>query len=161
MRIKTIVDEDFTNYKKASMFIGTISCSGKCCKEANIPVTVCQNYEWIKSPIIHMDDKDICKRYVDNQLTSAMVIGGLEPFEQPDELHSLIRTLREEFQCEDDVVIYTGYDVDEIEDKLDKLRKYPNIILKCGRFVPNSTAQYDEILGVTLASENQYGVRLS
>ena len=28
MRVKTIVDEDFTNYKKPAMFIGTISCGG-------------------------------------------------------------------------------------------------------------------------------------
>jgi len=28
MRVKTIVDEDFVNYKKPSMFIGTISCNG-------------------------------------------------------------------------------------------------------------------------------------
>ena len=33
MRVKTIVEEDFTNYKKPAMFIGTISCGGKCCLE--------------------------------------------------------------------------------------------------------------------------------
>lgn len=38
MRVKTIVDEDFTNYKKPAMFIGTISCGGKCCIEAGIPL---------------------------------------------------------------------------------------------------------------------------
>ena len=36
MRVKTVVDEDFTNYKKPSMFIGTISCGGKCCIEAGM-----------------------------------------------------------------------------------------------------------------------------
>lgn len=29
MRVKTVVDEDFTNYKKPAMFIGTISCGGQ------------------------------------------------------------------------------------------------------------------------------------
>lgn len=43
MRVKTVVDEDFTNYKKASMFVGTISCGGKCCTEAGLPLSVCQN----------------------------------------------------------------------------------------------------------------------
>lgn len=43
MRVKNIVEEDFTNYKKPSMFIGTISCGGKCCLEADIPISVCQN----------------------------------------------------------------------------------------------------------------------
>lgn len=46
MRVKTIVDEDFANYKKPSMFIGTISCGGKCCIEAGIPLSVCQNDGW-------------------------------------------------------------------------------------------------------------------
>jgi len=41
MRIKTIKDEDFVNYKKASMFIGTATCDFKCCKEAGIPLEVC------------------------------------------------------------------------------------------------------------------------
>ena len=48
MRVKTIVDEDFTNYKKPAMFIGTISCGGKCCIEAGIPLSVCQNDGWYR-----------------------------------------------------------------------------------------------------------------
>ena len=45
MRIKAIIDEDYTNYKKPAMFIGTASCCGKCCKEAGLPLSVCQNDE--------------------------------------------------------------------------------------------------------------------
>ena len=43
MRIKMLVEEDFTNYKKAAMVIGAISCGGKCCTEAGITLSVCQN----------------------------------------------------------------------------------------------------------------------
>ena len=39
MRLKALIDEDFTNYKKPSMFIGTISCNWKCCKEQNLDVS--------------------------------------------------------------------------------------------------------------------------
>jgi hypothetical protein len=46
MRVKNIVYEDFVNYKKPSMFIGTISCGGKCCIEAGIPFSVCQTDVW-------------------------------------------------------------------------------------------------------------------
>lgn len=161
MRLKTIMDEDFTNYKKASMFIGTISCGGKCCIEAGIPVTVCQNYSWHNSPVLNLDDEKICKRYVENPLTHAIVIGGLEPFEQFGELYELIRTLREDFECNDDVVIYTGYTQEEIQNKVEELKKFPNIIIKFGRYVPNSTSHYDEVLGITLVSENQYGEKIS
>ena len=33
MRIKFLVDEDFVNYKKPSMFIGFPNCTWKCEKE--------------------------------------------------------------------------------------------------------------------------------
>lgn len=36
MRVLTVVDERFDDYKKPSMFIGTISCGGKCCIEAEL-----------------------------------------------------------------------------------------------------------------------------
>ena len=33
MIIKGIIDEDFVNYKKPSMFLGTCFCDLKCCRE--------------------------------------------------------------------------------------------------------------------------------
>ena len=39
-------------------------------------------------------------------------------------------------------------------------RKYKNIIVKFGRYVPNQPAHYDEVLGVYLASDNQYAEQL-
>ena len=161
MRLKTLIDEDFINYKKASMFIGTISCSGKCCVEANISLDVCQNREWIKLPTIEVSDDEICNRYIDNKLTSAIVIGGLEPFEQFEELKNFIKTLREKYECDDDIVIYSGYTSEELKDMILELKKYKNIIIKFGRFIPNSTPRYDTVLGITLISDNQYGEKIS
>lgn len=91
MRVKTIVDEDFTNYKKPAMFIGTISCGGKCCIEAGIPLSVCQNDGWRASAPISIDDEQLCIRYLNNPLTESIVFGGLEPLEQ---LMSCVRSLR-------------------------------------------------------------------
>lgn len=161
MRIKTIVDEDFTNYKKACMFIGTISCNGKCCIDAGVPLCTCQNDGWRKEDAKYVDDYEICRRYLHNPLTSSIVFGGLEPFEQFDELRSFIIVLRDYYGCEDDVVIYTGYNPDEISNQVNRLKKFKNIVIKYGRYVPNSKSRYDEVLGVTLASENQYGERIS
>ena len=56
----------------------------------------------------------------------------------------------------DTIVIYTGYYPSEIGDKLKKLFKFKNIIIKFGRFIPNDTPRHDNILGVTLASSNQF-----
>ena len=160
MRVKTILDEDFTNYKKASMFIGTIACDGKCCHESGIPLSVCQNDGWRESATLKVDDNDICKRYLENPMTSAIVIGGLEPFEQFGEVLRFVRILRTPYQCNDDVVIYTGFLPCEIADDLDLLSAYPNIIVKFGRYVPGCKPAYDETLGVYLASPNQFARRL-
>lgn len=160
MRIKSIVYDDFVNYKTPSMFIGTISCGGKCCIEAGIPLSVCQNDEWRRAGAVLISDEELCKRYLKNDITRAIVIGGLEPFEQTSELCKFISTLRNEFGCDDDVVIYTGYYPEEIEDELVLLRPYGNIIVKFGRFVPDRPHRYDEVLGVELASDNQFAERI-
>lgn len=160
MRIKMLVEEDFTNYKKAAMFIGTISCGGKCCTEAGIPLSVCQNDGWRSCNAIHMENKDLIARYIDNDITHAIVFGGLEPFEQFHEVYDFIKELRE-YGCDDDVVIYTGYYKHEIARDVEKLSEFPNIVIKFGRFVPDSKSRYDEVLGITLVSENQYAERIS
>ena len=161
MRVKNIIDEDFVNYKKPSMFVSTISCGGKCCTEAGIPFSVCQNDEWRKAPIVDIEDRQIIIRYKNNPITSAIVFGGLEPFEQFDELVHFISTLRADFGIEDDVVIYTGYNKSEIEDYVRELEYFANIIIKFGRFIPNSEKRFDDILGITLASKNQYAEKIS
>ena len=161
MRVKTIVDEDFVNYKKPSMFIGTISCSGKCCIEAGIPLSVCQNNGWRTCAPIVIPDKEVCMRYLANPLTSAIVIGGLEPFEQAEEVYRLMWMLRNEFACDDDVVIYTGYTKEEVEMEVKRLSEFKNIIIKFGRYRPGETGHLDEVLGVNLASHNQYALLIS
>lgn len=161
MRVKTIVDEDFTNYKKPAMFIGTISCGGKCCIEAGIPISVCQNDGWRSCAPIDIPTRTLCERYLNNKITKAIVFGGLEPFEQTHDLIWLIRVLRLNYKCDDDIVIYTGYYPDEISEELKQLKEFSNVIVKFGRYVPNKPSRYDDVLGVSLASDNQYAERIS
>ena len=161
MRLKTIIDEDFTNYKKPAMFIGTISCGGKCCIEAKIPLTICQNDSWRSCESINLSDDKICERYLVNPITQSIVLGGLEPFEQFDEVKSFIYRLRNTYNCNDDIVIYTGYNYNEIEKEINILSKFSNVIVKFGRYIPNRSPIYDAVLGVKLASDNQYAERIS
>ena len=161
MRVKTIVDEDFVNYKKPAMFIGTISCNGKCCTEAGIPLSVCQNDEWRSGATITVSTRDLIERYLNNPITSAIIFGGLEPFEQFKDIAWFTRVLRLNYRCNDDVVIYTGYNCDEIKEQVKTLSEFENIIVKFGRFCPNQTPHHDEVLGVALASDNQYAVKIS
>lgn len=161
MKIKTIVDEDFVNYGTPSMFVGTSTCGGKCCIEAGVPISTCQNDSWRSCSVMDIDDDVIIRRYLQNYITSAIVFGGLEPFEQYDEVLSFITKLRNHYLCNDTVVIYTGYNENEIHDEVAELSMLQNIVIKFGRFVPNASKRFDTVLGVWLASDNQYAVRIS
>ena len=158
MRIKFLVDEDFVNYKKPSMFIGFPSCTWKCEKECG--QKMCQNKELALSPDIEVSYETIVSRYMQNPITKAIVCGGLEPFDNWEDLVNLIHEFRRHTQ--DFIIIYSGFYLSEINDKVEYLKQnYDNIIIKFGRFVPNQEPHYDEVLGIKLASPNQYAERIS
>ena len=185
MLIKGIVDEDFINYKLPSMYIATATCSFKCDKEYGKPI--CQNSELAKQPDIEISVHDIVERYLSNPITHAIVLGGLEPFDQLNDVLDLIDYLRlypayrwdrhyvpeprDHTKANDPFVIYTGYTKEEVCDKLitisgisfDELvnMMYGNIIIKYGRYIPGQQPHYDPVLGVYLASDNQYAERIS
>ncbi len=159
MRIKGITDEDFVNFKLPSMYICSCFCDFKCDKESG--VSCCQNSSLAKQSSLCIPDDDIITRYLRNPISKAVVFAGLEPFEQFEEVFNLISKLRLDYHCKDTVVIYTGYKYEEIEGKIEALRLFQNIIVKFGRFLPGYESHYDGILGVSLASPNQYAVRIS
>ena len=159
MLIKGLNDEDFVNYKKPSMYIAFPNCDFKCDYEAGC--SVCQNSPLIREPNIDIQYHMIVSRYIHNPITKAIVFGGLEPILSYDDMYKLIKEFRE--VTNDDIVIYTGYTEEEIRALTNGRRFYnlPNIIIKFGRFIPNQEKHYDEILGVELASPNQYARRIS
>ena len=149
--------EDFTNYKKPSMYIAFPSCTFKCERECG--QKICQNSSLVQSKTLEVGVKSIVNKYINNKITSAIVIGGLEPFDSKEDLFILISYFR--VSTQDDIVIYTGYKEEEIKNQLQYLRAYRNIIVKFGRFIPNQQPHYDDVLGVMLASDNQYAERIS
>lgn len=157
MIIKGLVEEDFVNYKKPSMFITFPTCSFKCEKDCGM--RVCQNSALADAPNINIAVDDLVDRYLSNPITAAIVCGGMEPFESWYDLLHLIENLRT--KTDDDIVIYTGFKEEEISYAVDCLSIFPNIIIKFGRFIPNQQPRYDEILEVNLASDNQYARRIS
>lgn len=154
MKVKGIVAEDFCNFKVPSMFIINSVCDWKCCTEAGLDISVCQNAPLVSQPTHEIDDLDICGMYSMNPITKAIVVGGLEPMLQFDEVLHLLHVLRRLY-CKDPFVIYTGYYPEEIPDKLEQLRGQ-NVIVKFGRYIPNVQPRFDELLGITLASDNQF-----
>jgi hypothetical protein len=167
MKIKNLIDEDFVNYKKPSMFIGTSSCDFKCDKECSKPV--CQNSELAKAPTIDIETIDLVARYFTNSITEAIVLGGLEPFDSFGDICEFLSLIAA--SCSNssnfkipDIIIYTGYYPEEIQNKLQTLKIFntviKNIIIKFGRFIPDRPHKYDELLGIELASDNQFAKRL-
>lgn len=152
LKVKNLIDEDFVNYYKPSMFIATSKCDFKCDKEAGCKV--CQNSQLAAAPSVEISIEELCERYLNNSITEAVVIGGLESFDTFDELYSFIKLFRE--KSNDDIVIYTGYYPEEILDKIEKIKNFHNIIIKFGRFIPNSIKRYDPNLKIELASNNQW-----
>lgn len=157
MILKNLIDEDFINYKKPSMVLGFPNCTFKCDKECG--QQVCQNSALATAPDIDVGIKTIVHRYINNHITHSIVFQGLEPFDSWMDLWLTIVYLR--VATKDDIVIYTGYNEDEIADKIEELKKFPNIIIKFGRFIPGQQPHYDEVLGVNLASDNQYARKVS
>ena len=153
MKIKGLISEDFVNYKKPAMTIMFPCCNFKCGTE------YCQNSPLVKAENIELNISDIVIRYLNNPITESVVMQGLEPFDSWNDLIELVDCLRR--STNDDIVIYTGFNKEEIADKICLLTKYKNIIIKFGRYIPNQEKHYDEVLGVYLASSNQYSERIS
>ena len=153
MKIKGLISEDFVNYKKPAMTIMFPYCTFKCGTE------YCQNSPLSKAEDIEIDIINIVIRYLNNPITESVVMQGLEPFDSWNDLIEFVKQLR--VSTDDDIVIYTGYYKEEIADKVALLSKYKNIVIKYGRYIPDQKEHYDEVLGVSLASENQYAERIS
>lgn len=156
MKIVGLLEEDFVNYKKPCMTVMFPYCSFKCNKECSREV--CHNMHLKDCDLIDMPVDEIVDRYVNNPISEAIVMQGLEPFDSFDELYSLVYKFTE--KSDDDIVIYTGYTEEEIADKvvdLVRIIERNRLIIKYGRFIPDRQSILDPVLEVVLGSDNQYG----
>lgn len=158
MKIRDLIIEDFANYSKPSMFVAFPNCTFKCERECGI--SCCQNKKFTTTlPILNIDSKSLVDCYTHNAITKAVVCGGLEPLDSFGDLYEFIKALRAE--TADEIVIYTGYYEYEVVDEIMILKEFKNIIVKFGRFVPNQQPHFDNVLGIMLASDNQYAKKIS
>lgn len=155
--IKAMVVEDFSNYKLPCLFLGIGGCDFKCDKDAGR--VVCQNHALAESNPLLLDLDQMVLRYANNKITHAIVIGGLEPFSDPETLVNLIKGFRDN-DIMDPIVLYTGHTLSEVtvgkKALFRKIIAFKNIIIKYGRYIPDRPSIKDPILGVTLASDNQF-----
>lgn len=155
MRIRGRITEDFVNYKKPGLFIPCCYCDFKCCHDNNCDHTMCQNSAIEKFPIDMVDDEIILETYRQSMVAEAVIFGGFEPFWQIDEIEDLLKLFRKN-NIDAPFVVYTGYTEAEVAHLLGKLVPYGNVVIKYGRYRPDNSQHKDEVLGVTLISENQY-----
>lgn len=139
------------------MFIIMPYCNGKCNRDAGR--VVCQNEHLEGSDIQEISSLYLVKRFMNNPITKAVVLGGREPFDSWGDLVYFLKVLRE--NTDEDLVIYTGYYKEEILEKVNYLKNFKNIIIKFGRYIPGSESVYDPVLGINLSSNNQRAEKIS
>lgn len=162
MVIKTFKTEHYQDYKVPSMFIACKSCTFKCDKECK--QKICQNSHLAQIQNIDVSIDFLIQQYIENPITQAIIFGGLEPFDDIQNVLEFIEKFRAS-GIEDNVVIYTGYTKEEIiktfKQEFKELKNLNNIIIKYGRFIPNNNKHFDNILGTYLSSNNQYAEQLT
>ena len=154
MRLKGIIDYDCTNYKEPTLTLEFPYCDFKCDKLNGCKI--CQNSDLINEPTLEISGEYIWELYKQNPLTKAFCLQGLEPFDSFMDLAEFIGFIRVLKKCDDPIIIYTGYNKGEDEIVEHTLGKYDNIIVKWGRFIMGQQPHFDKVLGVNLASDNQY-----
>lgn len=160
MVLKGVIHEDFVNYKVPAMYLAFPMCTFKCDKLNGCQV--CQNESLADNARCYViSPDDIYKQFVENPIAEAIVCSGLEPFDSVEDVLDLVDTFRTKYKCMSDIVIYTGYTEEEVlnDERMRKVLNYKNIVVKYGRFLMNQPSHYDEVLGVNLASPNQYAKR--
>ena len=146
-------------YKEVSLLIPIgVSCTWKC--EGCINKKHDSEYARLTPPL-----KDIMTLYKENVMAKAVVLAGLEPLDNLCDLKAFIRSFREQF--DDPIVIYTGYDLDDIwasceltEVFKEVLLKDRNMVIKFGRYMKDRPRKWNDALELYLESDNQWVLRI-
>lgn len=147
MLIQNIIHNESVSYKRPVMRIELPSSEGVNLHINEISAVVA--------------DGDIIKSYLFNEFTEAIYIVG-DLIIQFSEIFNFIAKLRNDFYCDDDVIIFTEYHETNLNYVLNALRMFRNIIV---RFRGDSAAKYsvihyDAVLGIYIP-DNQYARRIS
>ena len=112
MKLKGIIDCDFTNYKEPVLTLEFPTCTFKCDKLNGCQV--CQNSVLVHEPDIEISFDKIWKLYEQNPLTKGFCFQGLEPLDSVNDLLSFIYFIRKSKENNDTIIIYTGYNKEEV-----------------------------------------------
>lgn len=157
VRLRIIKEEVFQDYKEPCLFLGYAFCDWKCCKDMGVHKSFCQNSALAQAPIEEYTYDEIIDRFMNNPITRAIMLAGLEPFwKQEQETLGLIKAIRARLP-HTVIIIYTGYYKEEMSEEVIKtITDVGRVIVKWGRYNKDLPSRYDETLEIQLASSNQY-----
>lgn len=158
MFVSGVIQERFSDYRKPALMLLAPTCTWKCCTESGIPPDVCINNHLCSRQQYFLSVEEMWHMYSTNPITCALLFGGLEPMDSIDGVLTMARYFRA--HTRDDIVVYTGYTHLECASKLGPFRELENMIFKFGRYQPGDRPHVDRVLGVPLASDNQYAIRI-
>lgn len=159
MKLKTIVDEVFGDFNLMGMLVAVPECTTKCWARQGLDSSICQNDHLRNAPTINIPDYTIIKRYIKNENTKCIIFSGLDAYDSKDEIIAFIKKFRD--ISSDDIVIYTGRPINEVQDFVSELVLFPDIYLKTGIYIPNANSKIDKLTGVKLISDNQQFVGIN
>ena len=158
MRINGLKDEVFNDFKTVGMYISVPFCSVRCWERLGLDKSICQNSHLDNVEIKNIPNKVIIDRYLKNEITKCIIFSGRDSMDSFEEILEFVGDFRE--VCKDDIVLYTGRNEDEIQDKLTRLKEYENIWVKVGNYIPNNEGIIDPLTGIKLASDNQKFIKI-
>lgn len=144
------IKETFNDYKKVGMYVAFPQCSLNCKN--------CQNAHLREVEPLEVSLDYLVKIILDNDLIDSVILSGMNPMDSFDDVMSLIREVRNKSNIE--IIIYTGMRESNLTNEIKKLKEFNNVIIKFGEYIPNSKEKFDEVLGINLASDNQYAKRI-
>lgn len=156
-KLLDIKTDNIIDYKKTSLLLVFPFCSGKCGEE-------CQNKHLMGTVPTKYKNIDIINLYTNLPSHGAVVFAGLEPWDSFLEMKQLVKDFISQYKTVD-IVIYTGYEYNEIKNQIQELvdcfntnvvNNDDNLIIKCGMYDVNKKEYWkSDILGVNLATTNQ------
>ena len=103
-------------------------------------------YTWEFNEKYKKDVDEVIKEITSYPVKRITISGG-EPFDQPKGLKYLLKELKE--KGFEDILVYTGYEYDEIKDKYKDIFQYIDVLIT-GRFIEGLESDY-----IWKGSENQ------
>ena len=159
MRINGLKDEVFNDFKTVGMYISVPFCYVRCWERLGLDKSICQNSHLDGVEIKNIPNKVIIDRYLNNDVNKCIIFSGRDSMDSFEEILDFINEFRE--YSDDPVVLYTGRNEYEVEDKINILRETNDIWIKVGNYIPNSKSIVDKLTGVVLASDNQKFIKIS